>query len=183
MRTMQGSLNDILPEPVSPESEAILLDLLKRKMAASARLAVDLLHAMEARFGPEAREVVREMAQGRAVSPRPEAGDPETDLHDFCAQLDRACAGSHRWERVVDEPDRVGYRFTRCMHAEVFCELGEPELGWVLCAGDEPAVRSYNPALGFQRTQTLMEGDPECDHVFYVASPDPSESSRDGAGC
>ena len=68
---MPGSLNDILPEPVSPESEAILLDLLKRKVMASARLTVDLLHAMEARFGPEAR-------------------DPEADLHDFCDQLDRA---------------------------------------------------------------------------------------------
>ncbi len=170
---MPGNLNDILPEPVSAESEAILLDLLKRKVMASARLTVDLLHSMEARFGPEAREVVRDLARNRAVSPRPEAGAPEADLHDFCAQLDRGCAGSHRWERVVDQADRVGYRFTRCLHAEVYRELGEPELGFLFCAGDEPAVRSYNPALGFERTQTLMERDPECDHVFYVASPDP----------
>jgi hypothetical protein len=171
---MPGSLNEILPEPVSPESEAILMELLKRKMMSSARLAVNLLHAMEARFGPEAREVVREMAEHRAMAPRAEAGDPEADLHDFCDQLDRGCVGSHRWERVIDAPDRVGYLFTRCLHAEVYRELGEPELGWVFCAGDEPAVRAYNPALGFERTQTLMEGDPACDHVFLVAQPDGS---------
>ena len=40
---MPGSLNDILPEPISPENEAVLLDLLRRKMAVSLELAVDLL--------------------------------------------------------------------------------------------------------------------------------------------
>ena len=36
---MDGRLNDILPEPVSPENEEVLLDLLKRKMAVSLDLA------------------------------------------------------------------------------------------------------------------------------------------------
>jgi hypothetical protein len=46
--------------------------------------------------------------------------------------------------------------------------LGEPDLGYLLCAGDEPAVKAFNPALGFQRTKVLMRGDEECDHVFSV---------------
>jgi hypothetical protein len=54
------------------------------------------------------------------------------------------------------------------MWAEVYRELGEPELGWVFCAGDEPGVRSWNPKLAFQRTKVLMDGDELCDHVFYV---------------
>ena len=84
----------------------------------------------------------------------------------------RGCVGSHRWERVVDEPGRIGYRFTRCMWAEAFRELGEPELGLVICAGDEPMVRSYNPDLGFRRTKVLMLGDDVCDHVFLVEPED-----------
>ena len=168
---MPGSLNDILPEPISEENERVLLDLLKRKMKGAAGFSVQLLNAMEERFGPEAREVVRDMAQQRRLTPRPDAGEPEADLREFCARLDEGCVGSHRWERVIDEPDRIGYDFTRCMWAEVFRELGEPELGFVICAGDEPAVRSYNPVLGFRRTQVLMQGDEVCDHVYYVVKP------------
>ena len=165
---MSGSLNDILPEPISEESERILLDMLKRKMKGAAGMGVRLLHAMEEHFGPEARQVVREMAHAHKPTPRPDAGEPEADLREFCARLDRGCAGSHRWERVVDEPDRIGYEFTRCMWAEIYRELGEPELGFVICAGDEPAVKSHNPKLGFKRTKVLMNGDEVCDHVFHV---------------
>jgi hypothetical protein len=60
---MDGSLNDILPEPISPENETALLDLLRRKMMVSLDLAVEVLHAMERRFGPEARDVIRDMAK------------------------------------------------------------------------------------------------------------------------
>jgi len=165
---MGGSLNDILPEPISEESERIILDMLKRKMKGAAGMAVRLLRAMEERFGPEAREVVKDMIAKRQPKPRPDAGDPQKDLHDFCERLERGCVGSHKWERVIDEPDRIGYHFTRCMWAEIYRELGEPELGFVICAGDEPGVKSYNPKLGFRRTKVLMKGDDVCDHIFLV---------------
>ena len=165
---MSGSLNDILPEPISEENEKVLLDMLKRKMKGAAGLGVQLLRAMEERFGPEAREVVHDLAKSHRLTPRPDAGEPEADLREFCASLDEACVGSHQWERVIDEPDRTGYHFTRCMWAEIYRELGEPELGFVICAGDEPAVKSYNPKLAFRRTKVLMKGDEICDHVFYV---------------
>ena len=165
---MPGTLNDILPEPISEESERILLDLLKRRMKGASAMAVRLLHAMEQRFGPEAREVIRDMARNRNLTPRQKVGQPEADLREFCARLDENCVGCHQWERVTDEPDRIGYQYTRCMWAEIYRELGEPELGLVICAGDEPAVKSYNPMLRFMRTKVLMNGDPVCDHVFYV---------------
>lgn len=170
---MRGSLNEILPEPISAESEEILLQVIQRKMTGAAGVAVRLLHAMEERFGPEAREVVREMASARQPEPRPDAGDAREDLRTFCGNLDRGCVGSHQWERVADEPDRVAYHYTRCMWADAFRELGEPELGFTICAGDDPAVRSWNPKLGFRRTQVLMNGDPLCDHVFLVEGAGP----------
>ncbi|NQU10212.1 L-2-amino-thiazoline-4-carboxylic acid hydrolase [bacterium] len=166
---MPGSLNDVLPEPISAENERVLLELMKGKMKGAAGLAVRLLHAMEERFGPAAREVVLDLAARRQIAPRPDAGEPAADLREFCARLDRGCAGSHQWERVIDEPDRIGYHFARCMWAEIYRELGEPELGFVICAGDEPAVKAYNPDLAFQRTKVLMNGDALCDHVFCVA--------------
>lgn len=165
---MNGRLNEILAEPISDDNEALLMELIKRKITSAARLAVRLLHAMEERFGPEARQVVREMIDGAAAPPRPQPGDPAADLHEFCDQLERACVGSHRWRRAVDEPDRIGYEFTRCLYAEIFRELGEPELGFMFCAGDDPAVRAFNPDLGFRRTKVLMNGDEICDHVFLV---------------
>ena len=102
------------------------------------------------------------------ATPRPDTGEPAADLREFCARLDTGCAGSHQWERVIDEPHRIGYQFTRCMWAEIYRELGEPLLGSFICAGDEPAVRSYNPKLAFRRTKVLMNGDEVCDHIFYV---------------
>ena len=167
---MTGSLNDILPEPISEENEKALLDHLKRKMKSAAQLTVQLLHEMEAHFGPEAREVVRSMARNLKPTPRPVTGEPQADLHEFCAQLDTRCVGSHRWQRVIDEPTQIGYHYTRCMWAEIYHELGEPELGLILCASDEPAIKSHNPKLAFKRTKTLMAGDELCDHIFHVDS-------------
>jgi hypothetical protein len=165
---MPGNLNDILSQPISPENEEVILDLLKRKMTVSLDLAVQLLNAMEKRFGPDAREVVQQMAKEQEFPPEEEVGNPKQDLFKFCTMVDHAAAGSHRWERVVEEPDRIGYHFSRCLYAEILLELGEPELGLVMCARDGPWVKSYNPKLGFRRTKTLMEGDEYCDHIFLV---------------
>ena len=134
---MDGSLNDILPEPISLENEGVLLDLLRRKMMVSLDLAVELLHAMERRFGPEAREVIRDMAKEQEFESRDVVGEPEADLREFCAMADTGAAGSHRWQRVTDRPTEIGYHYTRCMYAEILRELGEPELGLVICVRKE----------------------------------------------
>jgi hypothetical protein len=165
---MNGNLNEILPEPISTENEKVLLDLLRRKMTVSLDLAVEVLHAMEKRFGPEARDVIRDMAKQQEFPTRNEVRGPEADLREFCAMIDQAAAGSHIWERVTDERTEIGYHYKRCLYAEILRELGEPELGLVICSRDEPWVQSFNPRLAFRRTKTLMEGDDVCDHIFTV---------------
>lgn len=165
---MPGSINEILTDGVSEADEEVIQELLYRKMKGYAGLAVRLLHAMEKRFGPEVREVLGQMVEDLSYPPRPDAGDPRADLHELCEGVERGCAGTHRWDRVIDERDRIGYHFTGCMHARIFRELGEPELGFLFCAGDEPSVKAYNPGLGFRRTRTLMEGDEFCDHIYLV---------------
>jgi hypothetical protein len=165
---MAGSLNEILPDPISEADEKILLDLLKRKITVMADIAVELLHAMEKNFGSRAREVVREIINQQEFEARQNAGKPETDLRDFCAMVDKAAVGTHKWEKTEDQPHSVGYGLTRCMYAEIFRELEEPELGFIMCARDEPWVKSYNPKLAFKRTKTLMNGDEICDNTYYV---------------
>jgi len=165
---MAGSLNDILVEPICEENEKIIEEVIKRKITTAAGIAVDLLHEMEKNFGPRVREIVKEMAQNQEFSPRDEFETPEHDLKEFCRSIDRMAAGSHRWEKVIDEPNQIGYHFSRCMYAEVFSELGEPDLGLILCAMDKPWVESYNPKLKFQRTKVLMSDDEMCDHLYFV---------------
>jgi hypothetical protein len=165
---MPGNLNDALPEVVNAANEQLLDDLLKRKLTTACSIAVELLRGMEAHFGPEVREVLRKMAENRKFPSRSNFGSAEDDLRSFCDDLDKACIGTHRWEREMEERDRIGYQYTRCMWAEIFQELGEPDLGYMLCAGDKPAVEAYNPELGFQRTKVLMHGDEICDHEFFV---------------
>jgi len=165
---MPGNLNDVLPEPVSAANEQFLDVFLKRKLTTACSIAVELLRMMETHFGPEVREVLHRAAENRQFPSRENTGLAADDLHLFCDDLDKGCVGTHRWERVAEDPTRIGYRYTRCMWAEIFRELGEPDLGFLLCAGDEPAVEAFNPELGFTRTKVLMHGDDACDHVFLV---------------
>ncbi len=155
---MEGRLNEILPEPVSSENEKAIQDLIKRKMKASLALAVEVLHAMENHFGPEVRDVLLQMVKDQNFPPRDDVGDPETDLKALCTMIDHFDVGSHQWQRVVDTSSKVGYRYTRCLFAEILRELGEPALGMVFCAGDEPWVRSFNPRLGLCRNSDTYGG-------------------------
>ena len=167
---MSGSINEILPDPISPESEQIINDLIRKKVKNAASLAVNLLHEMENHFGPEAREVMNRMVRERKVYPRDNPGDPKKDLAEFCSTLDKNCVCSHQWNRITEKEDLIAYEYKRCLWADVYRELEEPELGFYYCAGDDPGVRSYNPEMRFARSKTLMEGDPVCDHIFYINS-------------
>jgi hypothetical protein len=166
-KPMSGSLNQILPDPISEADELVVLELLKRKMTVVADIAVELLHAMEKEFGPKARDVARAMIAHQEFDARREVGEPEADLREFCAVVDRSAVGTHEWTKNDDKPQRVTYTFTRCLYAEIFRELEEPELGQVMCARDEPWVKSFNPKLAFERSKTLMNGDQDCDNIYY----------------
>jgi hypothetical protein len=165
---MPGSINDILVEPISEENEKIIDEVIKRKIKTAAGVAVDLLHEMEKHFGLKVREIVKQMSQNQDLSPRDDYGTPEQDLKDFSAIIDHMATGSHQWQKIINKPDQIGYHFTRCMYAEVFCELGEPDLGLILCASDKPWVESYNPQIKFHRTKILMDNDEMCDHLYII---------------
>ncbi len=70
---------------------------------------------------------------------------------------------------VTETPDSAQFHVTRCPLAEMARALGEPDWGYVIyCSVDPNIVDGFNPAMGFQRTQTLMQGAPFCNHFYYM---------------
>lgn len=165
---MRGSIREITSERISEQTEEAIADLLKMKMITCAKALVKVIRSLELEYGQGAVEVAKKTVLAREPRPASELGTPEGDLRIFCGQLEAGCIGSHVWERVVDKPDQVGYRFRRCLWAEIFNELHAQDIGRWLCEGDEPSVRSFNPRLGLSLTKTLMNGDSQCNHVFFV---------------
>jgi hypothetical protein len=150
---------------------SFIRDRIRRDAEARVRFLVAVTEALEQRLGQEegfrvAREVHERLAGERRAKPAKEGED--RGVQAFCEALEAGCIGTHEWERTEDTPERVAYRFTRCTWAELFRALGRPDIGHWFCDGDESAARSFNPRIGFQRTQVLMDGAPCCDHVFYL---------------
>lgn len=62
---------------------------------------------------------------------------------------------------------------TACPHAALAQELDAADWMFALtCACDEHIVAGFNPAMGFRRTKTLIEGDDCCDHFYYYKDVD-----------
>jgi hypothetical protein len=161
---------------LSPELQEAIAAWVKAKMAAACRVLVEVVRAVEKTYGPEGKEVCRR-AIVEKERPQRIAGDPQADLAEFLRGLEADCAISHGWERVVDEPNRVRYRFTRCMWAEIFREMEAPDIGYWFCEVDEPVLRAFSSRLGFERTPTLMLDGKPCDHAYFVrdaAGPHPA---------
>ncbi|MCK4976541.1 MAG: L-2-amino-thiazoline-4-carboxylic acid hydrolase, partial [Anaerolineales bacterium] len=65
--------------------------------------------------------------------------------------------------------DSFSFNVTRCRYAEMYVELGVPELGVLLsCNRDFALIEGFNPEVNLTRTQTIMEGAPFCDFRFML---------------
>ncbi len=64
---------------------------------------------------------------------------------------------------------RLVFNVTRCRYAEMYKELGIPELGALLsCHRDFAFLEGFNPKLKLTRTKTLMEGADLCDFCYSL---------------
>ena len=165
-----GSLQQALPHPVETETEHTFLEILGRKMAGAVSMYVDAVRTIQAVYGPEAADAIRNHRMRKAVERASARGAQAaaSGLRTFCTALEEACRGSHEWEKLEDSDVRQVYRFTRCMWAEIFGSLNAEDIGFWICEGDGPVAAASNPRICFRRTKTLMEGDECCDHVYYV---------------
>jgi hypothetical protein len=70
-------------------------------------------------------------------------------------------------ELLEQSGEEFSFNVTRCRYAEMYHELGIPELGTLLsCNRDFTLIEGFNPDITLKRRQTLMEGASFCDFRF-----------------
>jgi hypothetical protein len=114
--------------------------------------------------------VIRELARSSGEQTARHAGGGElTRLGGVIETWKRG--GSLELDVLHEEKDRLDFNVTRCRFAEMYRRLGLEDLGAILsCDRDGAMVEGFNPAIHFERTQTLMEGASHCD-FRYRAEP------------
>ena len=82
------------------------------------------------------------------------------------------------FQPLKDEPEALECNITGCRYADFFRQIGEPELGVVLCCEDDFHCTEVGwPEVELTRTQTIMEGAPYCDFRWRIKA-DPVPENR-----
>jgi hypothetical protein len=136
-----------------------------------AKSLVAIVRAIEKNYGEKSKALVREAwLEDVYNKPWKKIGKSvgKNDVQTLTKLIEEGCFGTHEWEKVVDKPNNVAYRFMKCRWAEIFRELGATDIGKWFCDSDLIYVKAFNPKMKFKRTKTLMGGHNCCDHVFYM---------------
>jgi len=162
-------------KPTQPADRSLdSIGVLKRREI-EARILAPVLEALGKEFGRErvlevAREAIADVARRHGRELHERAGG--NSLSDFVQLLPT-------WEKDggieirVDEQssERLSFDVVRCRFAEMYRELGIPELGALLsCNRDFSMIQGFNPDVELTRTQTIVEGASHCDFRFRTRS-------------
>jgi len=139
-----------------------------------AAVLVPMIQAFQRAFGKErasevAREVIRELARQDGSR---WAGQFGRDLAALRKVSEVWSAGGALEIQPLPAPGgRLEFNVTRCRYAELFQELGLPELGALIhCSRDFAMAEGFSGELELKRTQTLMQGASHCDFRFRKKS-------------
>jgi hypothetical protein len=150
-----------MPEPIFTHLE-------RRKIEAG--VLIPMVQAFQRAIGEErANKIVREVIIELA---RKDGERWATQFGYDLAGMERvsgvwAGGGSLEIEPIGKSEESLDFNVTRCKYAEFYKELGLPELGYLFhCNRDFAMVAGFNPSLGLERTQTIMEGASHCDFRF-----------------
>lgn len=140
-----------------------------------AEVLVPVIKTLEAEVGTaRAKEILREAL---AEEFRGLARDWVADAGgDRMAAFMRFAAYSNaddplEYEQREADPGELRFDVLSCQYARFFQELGEPELGFLLvCSADGPIAEGLG--VGFERTQTLMQGGTHCDFRYVLPTSD-----------
>jgi hypothetical protein len=141
-----------------------------------ARVLAPMLTALSAEFGAErvhaiARDVIASIARAQGDELAQHSGGRSLPvLH---GTLDRWTANDALTLDVHEvSDDFLSFDVTRCRYAEMYRELGIPELGAILsCNRDGALIEGFNPEATLRRTQTLMGGASHCDFRYAMRTP------------
>jgi predicted hydrocarbon binding protein len=138
-----------------------------------ARIVAPLLDALGEEFGRErvlevAREVIVNVARKQGVQVAESMGGHTLDH--FAASMEAWKKGDAIEMDVLNKSKSVfAFNITRCRYAEMYAELGIPELGVLLsCNRDFALIEGFNADITLTRTQTIMEGESHCDFRFEL---------------
>ena len=164
--------------PIPTDVELNAIGVLKRRTI-EARILAPVIKAMAAEFGVERvhailRDVIVNIArtQGAAMAVKCDGNTTE----DLAGTLDAWKAdGALEMDVLERDEQHLYYNVTRCRYAEMYRELGIPELGAILsCNRDAALIEGFNPLVQLTRTQTLLGGASHCDFRYRaVTGPEP----------
>lgn len=153
------------------------ITLLQRREI-EARIVGPLIRGFIDAMGREAalavvREVISGLARQGGSDLAARLGDASLDAFARALDLWRA-GGALEIDLLEQSAERLSFNVTRCKYAELYRALGLADLGGSLsCMRDFALVEGFNPAIGLERTQTLMEGAPFCDFRFVAKGETP----------
>lgn len=160
------------------DAELNAIGVLKRRLI-EARILAPLIKAFAEELGEErahaiARGVITDVARRQGAELATATGGDS--LPHFASTLDRWTADDAlRIETLDSGENSFAFNVTRCRYAEMYRELGIPELGAIFsCDRDGALIEGFNPDVEFRRTQTLMGGASHCDFRYTLrrsASP------------
>jgi hypothetical protein len=128
-----------------------------------------LFRAFAAEVGEErAREIVGKVIRELATQAGCAAAAGGNDLAHLKQAVSKWTEGGALELTVLrDDAEVFDFNVTRCRFAEMYARLGLADLGGLLsCARDAAMIDGFNPAIEFQRTQTIMQGAPHCDFRY-----------------
>ncbi len=155
------------------------LPLLQRREIEAGVIA-PLFRAFAAEVGEaRAREIVGGVIRDLAKQAGCAAAASGNDLAHLKQAIEKWIEGGALELTVLrDDAEAFEFNVTRCRFAEMYARLGLADLGGLLsCARDAAMIDGFNPAIHFERTQTIMEGAPHCDFRYRTTSPQRHEAS------
>lgn len=135
-----------------------------------AGVLIPMIQAFQRAIGKErandiAREVIRELAKRDGGTWAEQMGGDLSGLERLAHDV-WAGGGSLEIERLQSSDQALDFNVTRCRYAELYQELGLPELGALFhCSRDFSVVESFE-GVTLTRTQTIMQGASHCDFRF-----------------
>jgi predicted ArsR family transcriptional regulator len=140
-----------------------------------AGVLIPMIQAFQRAFGKEranevAREAIRELAREDGRRWAAQFGGDLQALQKVAA-LWSAGGALEIQPLPAAAGERLEFNVTRCRYAELFQELGLPELGALIhCSRDFAMAEGFSGELELKRTQTLMQGASHCDFRFKAKS-------------
>lgn len=155
---------------MKPDTLTQDIGVLKRREV-EARILAPVIDAMAAEFGRDKvlailSETIKDIARKQGADMADQMGG--SDAPTFTQSLEAwTRGGALELDVIKDDATQVDHNVTRCRYAEMYRDLGIPELGAILsCNRDFAMIEGFAPEAKLTRTQTILSGASHCDFRY-----------------